>query len=714
MRSYGWLLFFSLCSILYGKMEYEVPFLTSAPIIDGVIGDNEWNCAVMIEEFYQTSPGDNTTPSEKTEFFIGYDFDNIYCLVKCYAEDLQIIRDFHCSRDNIMTTDRVFIFLDTFHSNEKAYYFGANVNGEQADGIVIDDIDTLPDLFYYSRGTRMDFGYLIEFAIPLNSIKYRSGKGVTWGTFIKRHIPERGEEITSFPVLRGRGNFYDNYGILKFAILPSSMSLKINPSLISRFNEEKNDILGIKNRTEEIEPEFNLLFEPGSMVSATVTVNPDFNIIEADALNVEVNNRYDIYYPEKRPFFVEGANPYETSINILYTRQIVEPAWGAKISSSLGRYSLYGLVAVDKDVPGDRFSSSFNGDKNTPFAFICFSRKLGMKDDRIRLAGSLRKFGEYDNLVINLDNFFRLNNQISFYSQMAASGNEIGEDDVTTLQRGYAYAAELNYYDGTWYIHNFAKGLSTNFRADLGYITETDLNFLENRLEYQIHSATDEDLIRYLEIASTQNVKYDFKFDRILTNYWEGMGGCIFKNNMELWTGLELTTENYLNKDYHLHYPWLSLTYNPRREIGINLLLVDGENLWFGEYRGETGDYRKLETTLNLRPSSNIDLEFKQKYHETRKFYIARTYECKLKLQFHRNFWLRTIIQITDSDIYETGEECSRIDFYPLFTFKPNANTAVYLGATRSDNRYWLEQDLDGHEQVTVYFLKLSCAFDII
>ena len=128
-------------------------------------------------------------------------------MAKCYFVDMIRLRDFHCSRDHIYTTDRVFFFFDTFHSNDQAYYIGCNANGEQADGIVIDDIDPSIDLFYYSAGGKTAEGFSLEFSLPLESIKYKSGKDVTWGIFFKRHITDGPEEVCGFRVPRGGGNF---------------------------------------------------------------------------------------------------------------------------------------------------------------------------------------------------------------------------------------------------------------------------------------------------------------------------------------------------------------------------------------------------------------------------------------------------------------------------------------------------------------------------
>ena len=358
-----------------------IPKLENPPIIDGKISESEWQNAVKWDNFLQISPGDNSQPSEKTEVYLAYDFQNIYCLAKCYYENPQRIRNFHCSRDKIYTTDRIFFFFDTFLSNDKAYYIGCNANGEQADGIVLSDIDPSIDLYYLSHGSITDFGYILEMALPLESIKYKSGKNVSWGGFIKRHIPDGPEEITSFPVRRCGGNFFDNYGIFKFEELPTNQNLKIIPSAIGTYSEGKisfADSLGnyqdILNFEKDFEPELNIFYEPNSNLTMTATFNPDFNIIEADGLNVEVNLRYPIYYPEKRPFFIEETNPFQTDINIFHTRQIVVPKYGAKFSGSFGKTSVFALGALDEKAEGSRFG--FEKTADTPFIFASVNRKF--------------------------------------------------------------------------------------------------------------------------------------------------------------------------------------------------------------------------------------------------------------------------------------------------------------------------------------------------
>jgi len=714
--------FLILALLLKAKTEIEIPYLETKPEIDGVISTDEWSEAVRWDEFYQISPGDNTSPSSKTEAFMGYDNENLYLMAKCYFDNVKRLRDFHCSRDHIYTTDRLFFFFDTFHSNDQAYYVGCNVNGEQADGIVLDDIDPSIDLFYQSHGSKTEYGYMIEMAVPLKSLKYKSGKNVTWGGFIKRHIPDGSEEITSFPIKRGGGNFYNNYGIFKFAELPTNMNLKVIPSVIGTYFDEKNMLLDTQESDTDTKSELNVFFEPNSNLTFTATVNPDFNIIEADGLKVDVNMRYPRFYNEKRPFFIEESNPYHTDLIIFNTRNIVAPKWGAKLSGLFGKTSVYALAAIDENVYGDRFDFADSLKADVPFAFVSIRNKLRDGNTFVRLASTVRSFEEKENYVFSFDGNNRFSDEINSDFQLVVTTNEVEDTlGVTSINKGFGYAFDTDYYNGKWFLNLEMKGMTEDYIADLGYVSEPDFQMIDNRIEYQIHSQTEDDFIRYMEFASSQNIFYEFDLDKFKSSRWEIMSGGIFKNRFEYWAGLETYYENYGDEDYFKYFSWLVLEYNPIKEIGGKILLVDGENLWYdydenGNEEGLMENYDKYETTLLLHPTNTINLEIEHKYHEMKDLYIARTLEAKLKVQFHKNFWIRVILQYTNNDVFTYDEKSEDIALYPMFTYKPSANTAVYLGANKvvENYKYISSGDAFIDDDITNCFLKVSYTFNLM
>ena len=706
------------------KEIINIPKISEPPTIDGIIGDQEWVKATSWDTFYQTSPGENIEPTEKTEIYLAHDNNNIYCMAKCYFKDINRLRDNHCSRDHIYTTDRFYLFLDTFHSNDQAYYFGGNANGEQADGIVTEQIDPSIDIFYYSAASKTEEGFFLELSLPLESIKYKSGKEITWGIFFKRHIVDGLEEVCGFQVPRGGGNFYDNYGILHFEELPNNINLKIIPSITGSNSTFRDNILQEESTESDFQPELNIFFEPNTNLTFNATINPDFNIIEADGLEIEINSRYPRYFQEKRPFFIEQSNPFQTDLIIFNTRNIVDPYFGAKISGTVRNLSIYGLVANDEDVYGSRFNFADTLKADTNFGFLSVTKKLREGNMFVRGAATIRSFDSKENFLLSLDSNNRFNDEINADFQVAVTSNEvINENDEVETKYGYGNSFDLDFYNGTWFLNLESSAISKDYTADLGYIYDTNTIFTSTRLEYQIHSDTDQDFLRYLEIASTQNIKTKYDFTDIRSHYWEVMCGAIFKNSLEFWTGFETEMEHYLSKDFYMYYPWFNMNYEPIKQLKFNFLIVDGKGLYYNYPEGEKADFYKYETGVNIFPFSFLDLEFNQKYREMEDKFIARTYEAKVKLQFHRNFWFRVILQATNIDIFTDDVEINDFNIYPLFTYKPNANTAVYLGATNSNSEgneyYWdeesqlLQNRLYDNENM-MYFLKFSYTLDIM
>lgn len=722
MKKYILIFVFLLAVIsLSAKELIEIPKTMYPPAVDGKVDLSEWKDAYLRTEFYQTSPGDNTKPSEKTEIGMMYDNENIYLMAKCYFNDLNRLRDNHCSRDAIYTTDRCYFFFDTFHSNARTYYLGCNANGEQADGIVLEETDTTIDLYYVSKAQKTSYGFSLEIMLPLESIKYKSGDNVDWGFFFKRHVPDGPEEISSHTVKRGGGNFYDNYAILRFSHLPTNKNLKVIPAIVADYADYDDKVDDTQKTEKNLEPELNVFYEPNSSLMMRLTVNPDFNIIEADGLEIDVNDRYPRYYQEKRPFFIEQTNPFQTDVNIFYTRQIVNPIVGAKLSGSFGRTSVFALAAIDEDVPGDRFfcdNDFAEKTENTAFGFASVCRKYG-GNGFLRGAAAFRSFDNMNNAVLSFDAMNRFSNTIDGEYQLAVSSND-NENELGEYERDYGIAGviDIDHYNGTWYIASEVKAISEDFKADLGYLDDVDYVKFDNRTEYQIHAETDEDLIRYMEFASTQNIKYTFDMQNVKSHYWEIMNGAVLRNTFEYWTGFEVIMDNFFGKDYLTYYPWLNMEYELTKHIRLQALFVDGKNVYynFATLKGEYGDFYKYESKIFLRPNNLLDLEFRYKYHETEKKYIARSYELKAKFQFHKNFWIRLIAQAINHDMIRMGENPKRISVYPLFTYKPSSKTAIYLGASGTEEkispistRDYIENYLD-----LTYFLKINYTFDVM
>ncbi len=711
MKLKYWLLIFLMIPlILQAKLTIIVPKTRKPPVIDGYLEDREWIEAAIIDTFYQTSPGNNTDPSERTTGYLLYDDEYIYVAMKCFMEDPEKIRLFHCIRDKIYYTDRIFLYIDTFFSNAKAYYFGSNAFGEQADGIVVDEIDTSIDIHYDSFGALTDYGYSIEMKIPLKNIKYRSGKDVKWGFFLKRHIEERKEEIGATHVDRNGHNFYDNYGILIFEELPTNRNLKLMPSFLTDYTQDEDKLTGNSNIKRKYEPELNIFYEPNSSLSTTMTINPDFSIIEADAMEIDVNKRFPMYYPEKRPFFIESTNPFWTPITIYHTRQIVDPIFGAKFSGALENNYLFGLGAIDENANGARFIDGYEGSANAYFGFLTYDKKARSGNAFIRSALAVRKFKEYYNLVGDVDGSAHILKNLSGYLQLVGSADQAMDK---TWHKGFGYFGELNYDSENIFVNLELKAISKNFKADMGFIPENDIQFFESHGEWHKLASKDDQFVRLFEVGYDANVKYDIDFSEIKEHYLKPYTGMILSNKIEFWTGVEFKMVHFAGKDNYMYVPWLSFQTYPIDLFVANIDFVCGEYMWFDEADPRIEQFRKYKLFLNLRPTNKIDIDIRSEYQEMHNIFHAQVHQVTLKYQFNKQFWIRGILQYSYSDIGVDDRTYSTLNIYPLFVYNPYANIAVYAGVTSLDHETKLNNLKTYATKKDTYFLKVSYTFDV-
>lgn len=695
---------------LHAKLTLHVPKLNPSPVIDGAMDAGEWDGAAVVETFYQISPGDNSEPSERTIGYLAYDDDYLYCAVHCFYDDPEKIRLFHCIRDKIYYTDRIFLFIDTFHSNAKAYYFGTNAYGEQADGIVIDNIDTSINIHYDSFGALTDDGYTIEMKIPLKNIKYKSGKNVQWGFFLKRHIEERKEEISATQVNRNGTNFYDNYGILVFDELPTNQNLKLIPSFLMSYSDENDKKAEHRTISRKYQPELNIFYEPNSCLTTTMTINPDFSTIEADAMEIDVNTRFPIYYPEKRPFFIESTNPFRTSITIYHTRKIVDPIFGAKFSGAFGKNRFFGLGAIDENAEGARFIDGYDGTGNALFGFTSFENKSKSGNTYTRGALALRKFKDFYNIVGDLDGRFTVIGNLRGQYQLVGS---LDQDLQKDWLKGYGYQGEVWYDDEYIFEHLGIEAISKQFKADLGFIPENNKQYIFNHGEWHKNAKNDQQFVRLFELGYDASVKYDIDFSYIKEHFLKFYTGGIFKSRFEVWTGVNFQMVHFAGKDNHMYTPWISFQTYPSDLFVIDTDVEFGKYMWFDADDPCIEQYRKYEVFLNIRPTDKIDLDIRAEYEELHNIFSAQVHQLTLKYQFNKQFWIRGILQYRHSKVKMYDETYTTLNLYPLFVYNPYANIAVYAGITSLDNESKVNEVKTYTNKKDTYFLKVSYTFDV-
>jgi hypothetical protein len=474
------------------------------PTIDGKLDDEIWATAVVLKDFYQVQPGDNIIPQNKTEVMLGYDSRFLYVAFRCF-DDPTKVRANVPKRDNIWEDDYVGILFDTFNDQRRAYEFDFNPLGVQADGIWTEGQgeDFSLDLVMESKGIVTNDGYTIEVAIPFKSLRYVAGKDKVWGVHFWRRTKRLNNSLDMWiPMDRDKSSWLGQAGhITGLDGLSTERTLELNPSVTVSQTSRRARTYGVFPASSLAATDVGRLlnepvkFDPGLTGKYTLTptvtldfaLNPDFAQVEADQLVVTANQRFPIFFPEKRPFFLEGIDIFNTQISAVHTRAIIDPDVAIKLTGKLDR-NTFGLLVASDDGPGN-----FSEDEqltvnprlvgtNASVAVLRLKRDMGKSDSFIGFLGTHRRFVDQYNELGGFDGRFRLNKQTTFSWQALGTRSRNlfffpDEGRVRdSVQNGFAYAVNYD-QDGRHFGQNFSMvGRTRYFRSEVGFNRRTNTN----------------------------------------------------------------------------------------------------------------------------------------------------------------------------------------------------------------------------------------------
>ena len=336
--------------------------LPTAPVIDGVLDDEAWTAAPMSTEGWRSyNPLHGDEIPQGTTVWVGYDTEAIYFAFRCDDPEPAGIKTSITRRDNIWADDWVGLSLDALGTGQVSYHLMVNPSGIQLDMIntISGYEDTSPDYVWESAGRVNDRGYAVEIRLPLRSIRFQGGERVTMGILFWRRVSRTGVSV-AWPALEPGTWVFDKHARLTFADLEARPARDVIPSATLSRSEERATPSRWHSADHTGDLGLSAKWGLTDTVTLDATVNPDFSQVESDAFQVEVNQRFPVYYSEKRPFFMEGAGLFNLAGNaqgdasMLYavnTRNIVDPILGAKLTGSIGRVTFGTLTAVDQ-APG--------------------------------------------------------------------------------------------------------------------------------------------------------------------------------------------------------------------------------------------------------------------------------------------------------------------------------------------------------------------------
>lgn len=335
---------------------------TVPPTIDGLLDDQVWRAdPIPAHEWISYNPLRGEPGQQRTQVWMGYDDEAIYFAFKCFDPEPDRIRTTITRRDNAFNDDWVAISLDSSRAGQVAYHMFVNPSGIQMDALnTASGEDTAPDWTWQSAGRITEDGYAVEVRVPLESIRFRGGADVRMGVMFFRRNSRLGLSW-SWPEMPPGKWVFETHVPVVFDRLDQPLLLEVIPSATFANNQTRSATGGWNDATSKGDFGASVKYGITSTVTLDATVNPDFSQVESDAFQVEVNQRFPIFFSEKRPFFMEGLGLFnlagtggdQTMRTAVHTRRIADPSVGVKLTGSAGQQTFAVLSAADES-PGAR------------------------------------------------------------------------------------------------------------------------------------------------------------------------------------------------------------------------------------------------------------------------------------------------------------------------------------------------------------------------
>jgi hypothetical protein len=715
----------------------DVPHAPGTEVdIDGVLDDAIWRDALVIEIDIETNPRENSPAPVQTFVYIIEDGARLLIAFDARDPAPDQIRAYLGDRDSVYNDDFVGVVLDTFNDQRRAFEFFVNPLGVQMD-MTLDDVnggeDDSWDAIWESAGTITDQGFVVEMAIPFSQLRFQRTTGPqVWGIDTLRFYPRTDRvRMSAHPQDRGRNCYLCQMDKIRgFASAEPGRGLEVVPSLTASRTDLRDATLGrlVAGSTDsDVGVDVRWAVTPDLI--ANLAVNPDFSQVEADVPQLDVNNQFALFFPETRPFFLEGANFFGTPIDAVFTRTVADPDVGAKITGTSGT-NTFGLFAAEDTVtnllfPGALGSSSDSLDQSNRAFVGRYQRGFGTNSAVGALLTS-RSGDGYHNRVGGFDGNYRPTDQHSFSFQYLSSDTEYPDAVVTGSQQPAGTftgdALQLNYDFGTREWNAFAnyRRFDPDFRADSGFVSQVDVENQSIGFNRIWHG----DGTRWwnqLRIGANTGSRHrtggtggqllgrwrELFFSVQGPLQWFGQAGVT--RQQQFWNGVLYDQDNV----------WAFSQFRPRGGLNVGMSVNMGDQIDFANSR--LGDQLRLEPWVNWNANRHLLITLQHTAARLDDQAGERIFEADLTdLRFTWQFNVRSFLRFTtqqqsiernlaqfinpDTDAHTESRGAQL-----LYSYQLNPQTVVYAGY--SDN-HMDDDDLASLTKTDrTFFLKFSYAW---
>jgi hypothetical protein len=710
------------------KVPHRVPKVNSEIRVDGTLDEHIWQEALVLDINYEVRPGENIPPPVETEFLMAYDESQLYCAFRAYDPDPSAICAHLCDRDHLWDDDWVALVLDTFNDQRRNFLLVCNPLGVQADNIEVTGSSSAEwDPIWESAGKISEEGYVVEMAVPFSSLRFqRSEADQVWGIDAIRSYPRRvRHHIGLFP--RDRDNncyLCQAEKVIGFAGATPGKNIQLDPTFSTIHTQAREEIdtdFGETSRTYDLGLTARWGFTPNLTLSGII--NPDFSQVEADAAQLDINTQFAIYYDEKRPFFLEGTDFFQSNLNVVHTRTLVDPLWGAKVTGKEGPSAL-GFFTVRDDItnlliPGSEGSDGTSLDAASTGTVARYRHDLG-SSSTLGLFLTDREAKDYHNRLAGVDGVFRFAKTEMVRFQ--ALGTNTAYPDTVVAEFGQpegdfeGYAYEAHYVHGTrsldWYA--FHRTIDPDYRADLGFQPKVGYRYSEAGWGHTWQN-DGEHWYNILNLGS--GYEYEDKPDGTLlhkgfTSWFDYAGPSRSEFSLYAFYGKIRYDEKEFDRG------WVSFWggFWPAGWLYMDLEGTIGDGIDYRNTRG--GNLLALNPELNCKCGRHLELWL---YHYFERLDVAqgRLYtgnisRLKAVYQFNVRSFVRAILQYRydkkNAALYteEVDSKEESLQSQVLFSYKVNPQTMLFVGY--SDFHYG-DQDYGLTQTDRTVFAKIGYAW---
>jgi len=689
--------------ILAGRPSLTAVRALEPPRIDGQLDDAVWQSAARLTEFVQVRPLDGAPATEDTEVWVAYDSGTLYFAMHAHYSNPSIARANRVDRDQTRNDDTISFYFDTFLDQQRAYVFSVNGYGVQGDSLTgsrgggggrgggrggfrgggpgggggIPTGDSSWDALFESAGTLVDDGWTAEMAIPFKSLRYPSRDTHRWGFQVARSIGGKNETDVWSPVSRDNPSFMSQMGLLDgLSGLSTSRNLEFLPTVTGvQVGALDRNTGGFGDETQP-EGGLNVKYGITSNLTLDFTYNPDFSQIESDRPQIEVNQRFPLFFSELRPFFLEGQEVFQTraSANLVHTRTIVDPRYGGKVTGKVGNTTV-GFLFANDEAPGkvdDRADPAYGREAQFMVGRVRYDLYA---ESYIGAIVTDREFLDQYSRVGGVDANFRLARTQTVSMSFFQSQHRDAEG-VERTGPGWS----LNYGNRG---RNLTYSLSTNgldpdFRTNTGFVRRVDTRQARANVSYRWYP---ESWIVSWGPRASYDRNYDF--EGILQDEGSNVGlNVTFAKNINISTSVNRDMERFGGINFMKTRYSAGGGINTSRRIGFGGFFNWGDQVRFSA-TPFLGNSSSANIFMNLRPVSRFQAELNL---STSRLVDPSTMQDVFDVKIYRTF---STYQFTERmvlrNIMEFNSFNRTLGANILLTYRVNSGTVFFIGY---DDRY--------------------------